>query len=139
MNDTEARADAQETLAHLIIALLSVGGYSIERVWEIRSNLESEGLLDSKAVEMLDEAEVVRRLATSGYDRGPVVTVSMARRLMALHTAVRNGLLAQASSLMQEKRMKDAETLLCTVKGIGPMVFSQFAALLGESKQGHNS
>jgi hypothetical protein len=135
--NTDARPEARGDIADLVIAMLSVGGYALERVWEIRTNLEREGLLDSGVVEALDEAELVRRLTVSGYDRGPIVTTSMANRLIALHAAVRNGILAEASRLMQERRTKDAEALLCTVKGIGPMVFRQFAALQVNRTQDH--
>jgi hypothetical protein len=114
--------------------MLAVGGYSLQQVWDLLPSLEREGLADPQIVEMLDEAEVVRRLARSGYDRGPTVTVSMANRLMALHAAVRNGVLTQASRLMQEGRLQDAEKTLRSVKGVGPMVFKQFAALKGVAK-----
>lgn len=116
-------------IVHLVIAMLAVGGYSLQRVWDMRPSLEREGLVNPEVVELLDEDEVVRRLATSGYDRGPIVTASMAIRLIALHAAVRNGILTQASRFMHEGRFQDAEKTLCKVKGIGPMVFRQFASL----------
>jgi hypothetical protein len=112
---------------HLVVALLAVGGFSLERVWQLLPSLEEEGLLDSKTVEQLDEAEVVRRLGRSGYDRGPTVTPFMAERLMAFHAAVRTGLFAQACRLLREGRRHEAETTLRSVKGIGPTVFSHFA------------
>src|SRR6267378_3203444 len=120
-------SNASERIVHLVIAALAVGGYSLERAWDLRPKLEREGLVDPKVVEMLDEAEVVRRLATCGYDRGPIVTASMASRLIALHAAVRIGVLAQTSELMQNGRLQDAEKVLRRVKGVGPMVFRQFA------------
>jgi hypothetical protein len=75
-------------------------------------------------VAVLNEPEIVRRLAISGYDRGPIVTASMASRVMALHTAVRKELLTEVCRLMRENRLKDAETLVCTVKGIGSVRWS---------------
>jgi hypothetical protein len=118
-----------EDIVSVVIAMLAVGGYSLQRVWDIQASLEKEGLIDPKAVEKLNEAEVVRRLVNSGYDRGPIVTTSMAQRLMALHRAVRSGVLMQTCRLIQEGRLKDAETMLCGVKGIGPSVFKQFMLL----------
>ena len=45
----------------------------VSRLFAIAAQrLEREGLIDPQVVEMLTEAEVVRRLATSGYDRGPL-------------------------------------------------------------------
>jgi len=123
-----------EQVVHLVVAVLAVGGYSLHRAWNLRANLQKEGLTDSKAVEKCDEAEIVRRLAKSGYDRGPSVTLSMAKRLMALHAAVRDGVLAQVVRLLRDDRVKDAEKVLCAVKGVGPMVFNQFARLEGATK-----
>jgi hypothetical protein len=120
-----------EHIEHLIVAMLAVGGYSLERAWVLLPDLEKEGLADPKVVETLDEAEVVRRLARSGYDRGPTVTAFMADRLLAIHAAARNGVLEQVSGLMREGRLRDAEMMLCRVKGVGPIVFKQFATLEG--------
>jgi len=46
--------------------MLAVGGYSLQRVWDLLPSLEREGRADPKMVEILDEDEVVRRLARSG-------------------------------------------------------------------------
>ncbi|HXG47422.1 MAG TPA: hypothetical protein VNO52_07355 [Methylomirabilota bacterium] len=123
-----------EQVDHLVVALLAVGGYSLQRAWDLLPALQNEGLTDAKAAERLDEAEVVRRLARAGYDRGPIVTTSMAKRLIALHAAVRGGILTHAFGLMREGRLQDAEKAFCKVKGVGPMVFKQFAALEGVVK-----
>lgn len=128
-------SSASGGIVHLVIAALAVGGFSLERAWDLRPKLERQGLVDPKAVEMLDEAEVVRRLAICGYDRGPIVTAAMASRLIALHAAVRKGVLAQTSELMQSGRVQDAEKMLCRIKGVGPMVFRQFAVLEGIEKK----
>jgi hypothetical protein len=132
--DTVSEQVESEPVVHLMVAVLAVGGYSLQRAWNLLPSLQKEGLTDSKAVEDYDEAEIVRRLSRSGYDRGPIVTASMAKRLMALHTAVRNGVLAQTVRLLREDRVKDAEKVLRTVKGVGPVVFNQFAVLEGAMK-----
>jgi hypothetical protein len=121
-------------VVHLVVAVLAVGGFSLQRAWNLIASFQTEGLTDSKAVEKYDEAEVVRRLARSGFNRGPTVTTSMAKRLMALHVAVRDGVLAQAVRLLRDGRIKDAEKVLCTIKGVGPTVFNQFVMLEGAMK-----
>jgi len=123
-----------ESVVHLMVAVLAVGGYSLQRAWNLLESLKKEGLTNPKVVEKCDEAEVVRRLARSGYDRGPTVTWSMAMRIMALHAAVRGGVLAQAVRLLRDGRVKDAEKVLCEVKGVGPTVFKHFAVLEGATK-----
>lgn len=123
-----------ERVEHLVVAMLAVGGYSLQRVWNILPQLQAEGLTDSSRSENANETKVVQRLARAGYDRGPTVTTSMAKRLVALHAAARDGLLDQAARLMREGRLKDAEKALCSVKGIGPIVFKHFAILEGATK-----
>jgi hypothetical protein len=120
-----------QDIRHLLVAMLAVGGFSLERAWGLLPNLEKEGLADPKTVAGLDEREMVRRLARSGYDRGPTVTPFMADRLMAVHAAVRDGVLAQTCRLMRDGRDREAETMLRRVKGIGPTVFRHFAMFQG--------
>ena len=114
---------------NLIIAALAVGGYSLERAWSLLPILETEGLTDPALVLGLDEGQVVQRLARSGYDRGPIVTLSMARRLISIHHAARDGVVEQASELIREGRVRDAEGMLRGVKGVGPIVFKYFMVL----------
>ena len=114
---------------NLVVAALAVGGYSVQRVWDLLANLRKEGLVNSEAFEKYDEAEVVRCLARSGYDRGPTVTMSMANRLMALHAGVRAGVLAKTVFLLRNGHIKDAEGVMCAMKGVGPRVFKHFAML----------
>jgi hypothetical protein len=123
-----------EAVEHLVVATLAVGGYTIQRAWALLPNLKAAGLTDSGAIQTLDESEVVRRLARSGYDRGPAVTMSMAKRIVALHRAVREGVLMAAVTSMREGRLQDAEEILCRINGVGPMVFRQFILLEGATK-----
>jgi hypothetical protein len=134
VSERKAGSGVSRDIVHLVVAMLAVGGYSFQRVWDMLPSLEKEGLADPEIVEQLDEAEVVRRLARSGYDRGSTVTPFMAIRLMALHAAVRQGVLTQACRLMRQGRLQDAETMLCGVKGIGPTVFKHFAMFQGGAK-----
>lgn len=119
---------------HAVVAVLAVGGYPLQRAWDLLPNLQREGLTDSRAIGRSDEAEVVRRLARAGYDRGPTVTTSMAKRIMALHAAIVAGIVAESSRLAREGHLRDAEKTLCKVKGVGPVVFQQFAILEGVTK-----
>lgn len=116
---------------HLVVALLSVGGYPLQRTRDRLEKIREAGLTDPNVVRALSEAAVVTRLAGAGYDRGPEVTTSMARRLIALHAAVRDGVLDRALVLLTDKKTDDARAILCKIKGIGPGVFGNFLALEG--------
>lgn len=120
---------------HLVVALLSVGGYPLQRTWDRLEKLQKEGLTDPAVMSALDEAETVRRLARAGYDRGPDVTTSMARRLIAVHGAIREGILERTLVCLASKKPNEARALLCNVKGIGPAVFENFAALEGSQEE----
>lgn len=122
-----------EEVADAVIALLSVGRYSLERAWGHLDRLRVNGLLDPTVVLTLDEGEIVRRLGASGYDRGPVVTTMMGKRLVSLHQGVRRGALRQACDLLKVGKTADAERALCTISGVGPAVFRTFVALRSAS------
>src|SRR5438552_1264993 len=68
----------------LVIALLSVNGYRVEKTRPLQHALEQAGLFDLKAVGNLREDEVADRLRVAGYNRGEFLTRLMAARLVAL-------------------------------------------------------
>jgi len=124
-----------ESLEHLIVAMLAVGGFPLERAWALLPKLRQSGLTTPATALALDERELIRRLALSGYDRGPVVTTSLARRIMAAHVATEKGVLATTVRLMREGNVEQAEKTLREVKGVGPTVFRTFVALERQSKR----
>ena len=117
------------SIEHFVVSLLAVGGFSLERTWALLDRLREEGLVEPLTVAVLSEGEVVKRLAAAGYDRGECVTTSMAQRLVACHAAIRSGHLERVSSVLREGRVEKAKTLLCQLKGVGPVVFESFKVL----------
>ena len=55
---------------HLLIPLLAVNNWTLERVWELRDELCRVGLMDLDAVARLSEEKVAARLAWAGHTRG---------------------------------------------------------------------
>lgn len=134
MSDHVTQKTTTEEIGDAVVALLSVGGYSLQRAWECLEGLRGNGLLDPAVVQSLSEGEVVRRLGASGYDRGAIVTTMMARRLVSLHEGVRRGAVRQACDHLREGRVTEAERALCSVSGVGPAVFKNFTALQSPKK-----
>ncbi len=129
-----AQEATAEEIADAVIALLSVGGFSLERAWACLEGLRTQGLLETSVVLGLDEGEVVRRLSSAGYDRGAQVTTMMGKRLTNMHNGNRRGAVRRACDLLREGKQSEAEHELCTINGVGPAVFRNFVQLRGGTK-----
>ena len=69
---------------NLVVAILSVNNYPLDRTFERLQQLESAGLLDPGNLRNWDISQMVRHLGAAGYNRGPVLTKIMGERLVAL-------------------------------------------------------
>ncbi len=114
---------------YLVVSILSVNNYLLERAYGLLERLEKEGLLDPARLGQWDIGEVVGRLDRAGYGRGPGITKIVAERMVALGV--------WASKREFEKCTRDLVTmpddevgeLLLSVKGVGPMVLRNFLLL----------
>lgn len=124
------RRDAERNpIEDLIVSLLSVGGFPLERTWRLLPNLAREELTNPEVVTQLDAEEIVKRLVRAGYNRGAAVTRMMALRLIHVHIAVQQRKLVQACQKLANGNTDAAEHLLCSISGVGPVVFNNFVLL----------
>ena len=80
----------------------------------------------------MDNAEVVRRLRSAGYDRGKV-TLILAPRLRALMMKTQAGALDELSAAVENRDFELANSILLPVPGIGPRVVETAWLLLRQS------
>ena len=123
---------AQHQLDDLITALLAVNNYPITRVWQILPALREAHLCEVEKVVAMDNAEVVRRLRSAGYDRGKV-TLILAPRLRALMMKTQAGALDELSAAVENRDFELANSILLPVPGIGPRVVETAWLLLRQS------
>jgi endonuclease III-like uncharacterized protein len=111
----------QEHIEAIIVSLLAVNSYGVEKSYALLPNLRNMGLTDPTQVAKADTVDVMMRLDRSGYNRG-MLSDMMADRLINLMKAVSNGELEDLTGLVSKGDEAGASELLCKVKGIGPRV-----------------
>ena len=120
---------ARDPWADLVVALLSVNNYPLEKTFGLLDPLRENRLCDPAFLGSCDAAEIARRLNAAGYRRGATMLAIFTDRLASL------GLLATTQSIESSTRIlttgsRDAvSSLLAPVKGIGPRVLATFFLL----------
>ena len=107
-------------LGDVVVALLAVNRYPLEKAWGLLPALEANGFTDPATVPE-DIGEATKKLWDSGYDRG-LLTSMFAERIQSLMAAVKAGQLARLDELVDARKKAETVALLCTVPGIGPTV-----------------
>ena len=116
----------------LVIALLSVNGYGVEKTWSLHAALEQTGLFDLESVSRLEEDEIAKRLQTAGYNRGEFLTNLLAVRLSALARYLRDLGWTEARGLLKSGDASQVREVLGKAHGVGPLVLDNFLWLRGE-------
>jgi 3-methyladenine DNA glycosylase/8-oxoguanine DNA glycosylase len=112
----------------LVVAVLAVYQFPVERVLSLRERLHSAGLLDIRAIADAGEAKVTRELNAAGYKRG-LLTGLYAERLVKLATSVLANDESAIARILSEAEDSEVERVLRSLPGIGPKVVGNFLAL----------
>src|SRR5262245_60874567 len=88
---TNEASKRDDVASDLLMALLAVNSWTLEKVGRLYSSLQEQRLLDVNVVSRLDIDEVRDRLTTAGYRRGPVLGAMMALRMQEVSLALANG------------------------------------------------
>lgn len=127
----KADLQTESPWADLVIAMLSVNSYPIERTFMIFDELKANGLLDVRNLAYLKHAQIFTRLVESGYKRGDLIVGLLTERLLSL------GVLAEKHEVNEKVLASGTEEeiaeLLSKVKGVGPVVRKNFFMLRGRS------
>jgi hypothetical protein len=113
----------------LLMALLSVNNFSLEKAWALLPRMREAGLTDPVRVEGMDMAAAIEALTGAGYDRKNL-TWLFAERVKALMAAIHGGELAGLDEAIVKKDKDRATELLSQVGGVGPTVIQNAWALL---------
>ena len=120
-----------ELAEHVLVSLLAVNSWSLERVYNLRGGLREAGLVDFDAVEKLSIEEVAERLSAAGYTRGDYMNTLMALRISSMAPVLSAEELERLSEDVEAGRRDDANALLRRIKGVGPSVLTSFWVLRG--------
>ena len=113
----------------LILSILSVNQYSLEKTYKSVEALRMTELFDPKNIASWSIDKIQDKLREGGCDRGTFMTHLFAERIAALGNHISSHGLEECESILLEGTNEDIENLLLPVKGIGPKVLKNFCLL----------
>lgn len=113
----------------LLMALLSVNNYPLEKAWGLLPRMRELGLTEPARAAAMDMATTIAALTGAGYDRKNL-TWMFAERVKALMAAIHDGELAGLDEAIAAKDKVRATELLDRVRGVGPTVIQNAWTLL---------
>ncbi len=119
-----------EAVQILILALLAVNNYSLEKVYDCRNKFEQEGILNLEKVSNWTNEGAAEALARAGYDRGPFMNALFADRLLSTCRFLQEGGLNGFSKAVESRSISEVASTLKDVRGVGPVVLRNFSFLM---------
>lgn len=113
----------------LVISLLAVNQYSLEKTYGLVEGLREQGLLAPRNLALWDQREILRRLKAAGCDRGAFMTSLFALRLANLGDFIEKQGVEACAKVLSGNDRTAIETLLLRVSGIGPKVVRNYCFL----------
>jgi hypothetical protein len=113
----------------LVVSILSVNQYSLERTYLSIEGLRREGLFDPQHLMSWSQSEILERLKAAGCDRGPFMTSLFALRLSNLGVLIESKGIDACGKVISGRDTRAIEELLLPVNGIGPKVIANFYIL----------
>jgi hypothetical protein len=113
----------------LVVAMLAVNRWSLERAHALSANLAATGFGDQVMISHIDVPAIARLLDVAGYSRGEYMRTLLARRIK--DAAMRFAKL-DPSALTEMEGARDVSGLrdvLMQIEGVGPQVFDNFRIL----------
>lgn len=115
----------------LVISVLAVNGYSVEKAYALSQSFRAEGLVEPTNLSRWSSQEIEHRLHRAGYTRGQFMTALFGLRLSALGVFLESRGLEGSLRLLQRADSREIEHFLLPVPVIGPKVLSNFFLLRG--------
>ena len=129
MNHDNNTTVDEDLVADLVIAMLSVNNWPLEKSYAIREQLRKEGLFNISRLSGMNRADVCNSLYRAGYLRADYILGLLADRLLDMATTLSGNNLIKLRSFIERGEIKEADSLLLNIKGVGPMVLENFKIL----------
>ena len=127
VTDQRNRYNRNDPWPDLVVAMLSVNNFPLEKTFAIFEALGSQGLFEPNNYLNSTPDEIAQRLVASGYDRGPTLTMMFGQRLASLREIC--GDIAGAQRILAFGSRAEVAGLLKSVTGVGPAVLRKFFML----------
>lgn len=130
MPEDPARSHAADSpWDDLVVSILSVNQYSLERIYCLLKGLREQTVTEPLSLARWEPQEIETRLRAAGCDRGLFMTKLFAERLLALGALIRAKGITECETIMRSGEEKAIEALLLPIKGICPVVLRNFYTL----------
>ncbi len=118
--------------ADLVMAMLSVNNYPLERTFALFDALQAQGLFDPAVLNEAPSASIAKKLGAGGYNRGDTMTAIFTDRLVSLGAFLGSGSIGQYTEILEHGSCDEVRRMLAPVKGVGPRVLENFFLLRGD-------
>lgn len=118
-----------ESLEAILVAMLAVNSYGLEKAYALLPQLREAGLTDPENVANSDVGDVMVRMYESGYQRG-LLGEMFAERVKHLMTLASQGELDSLEDFLESNQREQVVELLCQIKGVGPKVAGDVLLLM---------
>lgn len=118
--------------ADLVISILSVNNYTIDKSYLLYSNFRENGLFNPHNLSSWNNEKIINTLRKSGYERGDYMLGLFAERLLSLGAAADR--LEKNIDVLVKGTKDQVVNLLSEVKGVGPVVIRNYMAIRGKQK-----
>ena len=126
---TKATKPSDDVWGDLIVSILSVNQYTLDRTYQVLDGLRAAGLFDPKNLVKWDKTECIERLKSAGCDRGGFMTNLFAARLASLGQFLSGTGISEVARILQSHNKATIEAALLPVNGIGPKVIANYCLL----------
>ena len=113
----------------LVVSILSVNNYSLERAYSAVDRLRASGLFEPANLATWSVDEFVRRLKGADCNRGEFMTNLFATRFASLGHFIAQTGADQVARVLSSKNKSLIEKTRLPVKGIGPKVIENYCLL----------
>ena len=118
-------------VADLVVAVLSVNGWTLEKTFSIHDGLCEQGLFDVERLPKMPPTEVFDRSQKAEYSRGEFMIGLLADRILTLARALEGEGKEPLEQLVTDRDTDSLDRSLLDLKGVGPAVVSSFKLLSG--------
>lgn len=125
----------QYLLEDLVVSILSVNNYPLEKTYLAIERLRQQGVFDPQNLMGWTWVEMVRHLRLGGYYRGDFMTGLFADRLMSLGTLIKSVGVTQCEEILREGNDNEIREFLRPVNGVGAKVLANFFLLRGQPSE----
>lgn len=126
----EKKVKTTNTWHDLVVSMLAVYNYTLEKVDTYSAGFEKQGLFEPDKIKKMSHEEIFDALEKSGYKRGNLNAI-FTERIQALGEYIEKKGKDHCESILKSKNKKSITELLNPIKGIGPKVIENYFELRG--------